>query len=134
MIVGFTGTRSGMTVPQKRTLFDFLFSTRSVVSFHHGDCIGADREAHDIATKLSIRTIAHPPSNSSKRAFCAADQVLSSKPYLQRNNDIVSSCDLLIACPKEHSEVVRSGTWSTIRKTENQNKDRIVILPDGTKI
>jgi hypothetical protein len=44
---GFTGTRQGMTAEQKSVLRNLLGGGAG--EFHHGDCIGADSEGHDIA-------------------------------------------------------------------------------------
>ena len=45
------------------------------------------------------------------------------KPYLKRNEDIVNKCDVLIACPiDKNKEILRSGTWATIRKARKLNK------------
>jgi hypothetical protein len=45
--IGFTGTRQGMTAEQKSALRNLLDGGAG--DFHHGDCIGADSEAHGIA-------------------------------------------------------------------------------------
>lgn len=84
--------------------------------FHHGDCVGGDEEAHEIALALGFRIVVHPPLNRSKRAFCTgAFQVLKPKSYITRNHDIVDVCRLLIAAPKTEEEELRSGTWATVR-------------------
>jgi hypothetical protein len=38
--IGFTGTKDGMTDPQKSTLRDLLDGGSG--EFHHGDCVGAE--------------------------------------------------------------------------------------------
>ena len=123
MKVGFTGTQHGMSPRQHRKLAAILRGL-DVSEFHHGDCIGSDAEAHVIAQSLGIRVVVHPPENDAKRAFVTlsrgtaqrhADDIRVPRPYLKRNHDIVSACELLIATPKEHHEQRRSGTWATIR-------------------
>lgn len=136
MKIGFTGTQFGMTTKQKDSLLRVLTYTLktnsiSLQSFHHGDCIGADKQAHDIAHELSISIYIYPPTNDSKRAFCRNYiKLYVSKPYLERNRDIVNDCDLLIACPKSDKEELRSGTWSTIRYARSQNKEVIILSPE----
>lgn len=134
-IIGFTGSQNGLREDQRyvliRTLRYLEFS-----EFHHGDCIGADDDAHtffhlvnEIHNK-NVKFVIHPPDNPSKRAFREGDLILPAKPYLERNKDIVDASDLLIACPSG-DEVIRSGTWSTVRYARKMNKTIFVIMPNG---
>lgn len=135
MRVGFTGTQKGMTLEQKAELEHILLGCLLEVifgsSFHHGDCVGADAEASDIARNLEYRIICHPPLESSKRAFTASDFEFPKKSYLDRNRDIVNACEILIAAPKENKEVLRSGTWATIRYARKNKVPVIIIAPKG---
>ena len=132
MIISFTGTQQGMTDKQKYTFEKILYNIR-LIEFHHGDCIGADSDAHDIACIHNAKIIVHPPNNNSKRAFCTnADKTKEPKPYLTRNNDMAIICDLLIATPKEYKEQLRSGTWATIRYARKYNNKIAIIQPNGT--
>jgi hypothetical protein len=126
--VGFTGTQVGMSDKQKLAVRAQLISM-DPDEFHHGDCIGADKEAHDIAVSLGIKTVIHPPKNNSKRAFCTGDVVLPAGDYLDRNRDIVNSVNVMIATPKEEAEQLRSGTWATIRYAKKVLKSPLVIFP-----
>lgn len=140
MKLGFTGTQDGMTEEQDAALGDFLVKLRKInlyrsgeaIEFHHGDCIGADEQAHQIAYTLGFEIFIHPPANNSKRAFCESPgiTVLLPKPYLARNRDIVDSTNILIAAPKE-PEVLRSGTWATVRYVRREGKRIVLIDPDG---
>jgi hypothetical protein len=83
---------------------------------------------------LNIPIILHPPNVDRFRAFCkGATQVEIPKPYLDRNKDIVKSCDLLIAFPNSKEEQIRSGTWSTMRFAKKIKRKMIIIFPDGSK-
>lgn len=53
------------------------------------------------------------------------------KPYLERNQDIVRSTELLLATPENNVEQQRSGTWATIRFARKMNKSIIIIDTDG---
>lgn len=99
---------------------------------HHGDCIGADAEAHDIARFHGMRCVGHPPSNPIKRARKFVDEWRGEKSYLDRNKDIVRETDWLVATPGEFTEQLRSGTWSTVRYARRIGKRVVVILPDGS--
>ena len=132
MSLGFTGTQTGLTKAQAKNLKKALESfSESHDDFHHGDCIGADKEAHDIARALSYRIILHPPTSPLKRAFCDSDICRDPLSYLERNTEIAKESDILIACPKEREEQLRSGTWSTVRRARKQNRNILILFPDG---
>ncbi len=128
--LGFTGTQGGMTDEQK-------FAVEKLVKFikpaevHHGDCIGADADFHDIATGLGILVVIHPPEDPKKRAFCQADEFVHPRPYLERNKDIVESSQIMIATPIGFLEEKRSGTWSTIRYARKMKCPVFVVFPNG---
>jgi len=124
---GFTGSQHGMSAAQEASLASSL---AHYTELHHGDCIGADAVAHSIAADLDMRIIVHPPSNDSKRAYCRyADEELVPRPYLKRNRDIVDACDHLFATPNTRQEVLRSGTWATIRYARRVEKPMTIIYP-----
>lgn len=136
MIIGFTGSSEGMTEEQAKALWAWLGllkqelkTDQEEMEFHHGDCIGADSDAHDLARILKYKTVAHPPINESKRAFKKADVILKEKKYLDRNQDIAEVCDVLLATPKEAKEILRSGTWSTVRRARKLHKEVIILSP-----
>lgn len=132
-IVGFTGTRDVITPVQKEA-FIKLIKSLNMQEFHHGDCTGWDKSAHDIIKGLQlphhVKIVIHPPNYNGYRAYCKGDVALKTKPYLDRNRDIVNDSDLLVACVPG-KEKLRSGTWSTIRYARKQNKSIYVVHPDG---
>jgi hypothetical protein len=130
MNIGFTGTQQGMTAKQRASLETLLrhYLTLGATEFHHGDCIGADAQAHDIAVAIGYAPVIHPPKISKKRAF-KRGQVLPARPYLERNHDIVDASDVMIATPKSHVEELRSGTWATIRYTRKSGKHLHILAP-----
>jgi hypothetical protein len=129
MILGFTGTRRGLTPSQRSSLKALIETIRPTV-FHHGDCVGADAEAHDIvkARYPDCEMVLHPPQNPALRAF-KKGTLKATKPYLDRNRCIVDSCELLVACPGEITEATRSGTWSTIRYAKKQGVQIHLLYP-----
>ena len=135
MKVGFTGTQAGMSQAQKEALYALL-QELDPSEFHHGDCIGADQEAHLIVSALlpACNIVVHPPTDDRKRAFMMGREEREPKEYIQRNRHIVVETDVLIATPKEMKEVLRSGTWSTLRFSININKPHYLIRRDGTII
>jgi|TARA_R100000049_G_C1956778_1_gene114080 hypothetical protein len=151
MKIGFTGAQKGMTSLQKMRFNEILLpfklnAFRPLTEFHHGDCIGADEEAHNQVRACFPKTTIHihPPKNSKKRAYSSRNEIYYyrdrqfsipnihlPKSYLERNKDIVNKTDLLIACPKSNKEELRSGTWATVRCAKKQKKQIIIIFPNG---
>ncbi len=129
--VGFTGTQRGMTEIQL-AMFVTILAATSPDQLHHGDCVGADAQAHDAADAMGVRTVKHPPVNASKQANKAADETRPPRPYLVRNRNIVDETDALIAAPGEMEEKLRSGTWSTIRYAKRRGKRVTIVRPDGS--
>lgn len=130
--IGFSGTRFGMSQIQKDILFRILADHQGF--FHHGDCIGADAEAHDVASAMANFTIhVHPPIDSKLRAFKQGHVNHPPKQYWARNADIVDQCHYLIACPLNASQQT-GGTWNTIKYAMRPNINRrfTIITYDGT--
>lgn len=126
--VGFTGTQRGMSDLQKIELRGLLIE-EGATELHHGDCVGADAEADAIARELRVAVVIHPPSDTKKRAFCAQkdDVVWEPLPYLERNRDIVESCNLLVAAPLGSRELLRSGTWATVRYARSAGREVVIL-------
>ena len=129
MKVGFTGTQQGMTLAQNMAFRHLISGCHG--DFHHGDCVGADAEAHDLARLCWFKIIIHPPTNSSKRAWKEGDETRPCSPYLVRNKHIVDESEWLIATPKEDTNQLRSGTWSTVRYAMKKKRDVTIILASG---
>lgn len=105
----------------------------ATLTFHHGDCIGADEQAHSMALLLGYEIVVHPPVSPKKRAYCqGATLYHSERGYLDRNHDIVDASDFMIATPKDMEDVPRgSGTWATIRYATKTRVNLLIVYPDG---
>ena len=137
--VGFTGTGHQPLTPKQREglrralqhWYDQGFET-----FHHGDCIYADEEAHNLAYEIGFNIEIHPPLNDAKRAHMARKtndpervKLHLEKDYIPRNRDIVDATWVLVACPKERFNVLRSGTWATVRYARKLGRVLEIIYP-----
>jgi hypothetical protein len=137
-IIGFTGTRHGCTFAQLLGLGEVIEELKPKET-HSGDCVGADLEfikkieEYELDNNHSVYTVSHPPINSSLRAEYRYNHQCQPRPYLDRNKDIVDSCDLLIACPHTKEEGA-GGTWHTVRYARKQKKPIIIIYPDGAYV
>jgi hypothetical protein len=137
MILGFTGTRQGMTEQQRFAVSEFL-DERKPTETHSGDCKGADSQFLDAALLCNgnspPRTHGHPCSIEKWRAFRRYNSLHPVKNALARNQDIVDASDELLAAPKSSKNSDRvGGTWDTIRKALKAKKTVTVVWPDGTK-
>lgn len=142
MDIGFTGTWRGMSlaqVHQFEKLLPILDAFRVGMGdgrhqLHVGCCRGADTQAATVAHKFKFKIIAHPGDNLDMTVILPIfTEILTSKPNLERNRDIVDVCSLLIATPRNLVNVNRgSGTWYTVRYSHRIGKPRIVLFPDGS--
>lgn len=135
-VVGFTGTRRGMTEAQKKTLAAIVESS-DCSEVHHGDCIGADEDFHDIVERLALgmTIVIHPSNCDAMRAYKGEGEfdtlVLPPKPPLDRNRDIVACSEVLFAATHGYEEESRSGTWATIRYAREKGIPVAIVRPDG---
>jgi hypothetical protein len=120
-----------MTPAQER-MFRSMLSGQKGAALHHGDCIGADAQAHEVACSLGREVTIHPPVNGTIRAWKTSPDIRAARPYLSRYKAIVCETDMLIAAPAEAEEQRRSGTWATVRFARKLGKPVCVIAPDGT--
>lgn len=136
MILGFTGTRYGMTEKQRFAVSAFLDQHKPRET-HSGDCKGADSEFLDAALICNGNfppcTHGHPCDIEKWRAHRKYDVLHPVKAPLDRNLDIVESSEHLLAAPRTMKPERRSGTWTTIRAAHQAKKDVTIIYPDGTK-
>ncbi len=136
IVIGFTGTRSGMNAKQKDALRKIL-EHNWPCEFHHGDCVGADAEAAEVFKAIreergkgASRLVAHPGDIPAKRAHTTGnDYVHPEQPTLERNRHIISLSDVLLGAPKEREEQPRGGTWYTIRRARKINCVTHVLFP-----
>lgn len=129
MKVGFTGTQDGMTPAQRQSLRK-LMDSMPISEFHHGSCVGADEQAHQLAlNRCSVHV--HPSTIAAKTAPCVGFRMYPPRPPLDRNHDIVDATSTLIGCPRGEDEELRSGTWATVRYARKKKRPIILVLPDG---
>jgi len=142
--LGFTGSRSGPTIGQIAAVETLLVSYQPT-SVHHGDCVGADEWFHEtvIASCRKHKSLIHihPPIDPKYRAWCeklgSRDRMVIHEPlpYLKRNQRIVDFSHVLVACPSTNKEVVRSGTWATVRRARDKGiRIHIVYLNGNIKL
>lgn len=130
--VGFTGTQRGMTKLQRARVHRFLVGNKVVMGIH-GGCIGADIQFDDICYVYHLTTVIYPSDIPGKRGtWHYTPFVMAVDKPLSRNHIIVDESELLIATPEETKEIIRSGTWATIRYSIKQYKPVYIIYPNGS--
>lgn len=143
--VGFTGTRHGLTEPQRASLkleLDWLTPLSDSIVAHHGYCVGGDVSFHYIVRAMpNSRIIAHPGPDDDTvlRANCEADELRPGKPFMARNHDIVNESHVMLACPPTDEPNEYGGTWRTIRLatkalTRGKLRELIVIGRNGQRL
>lgn len=134
MIIGFSGTRRGMSLAQKRVFLEVL-SAMAPERFVHGLCMGADVEAHDLVrsryTPEQCPIEGYPSTDPSTRRYRVCELMHHPMDPMKRNRDIILSCEILIATPLEMEEMRRGGTWATIRVAEADHTPAHIIFRDG---
>ena len=141
MILGFTGTRRGMTTYQKTNLRHAVAILPERVI--HGGAEGADEEFHNFI----YRTISKETNVLSMEIYPTANrthlweddfsidkcwgEVVVHDPMdpLVRDRIIAGRCDHLLAAPATVNEVLRSGTWATVRYARKAGKPVTILLP-----
>ena len=130
MKVGVTGTRHGLSDPQRNNLSTWL-STRDVSELHHGQCVGADEAAHELALEMGYHVVIHPPTVASLTfALEEGDwELLEPEQYLVRNQAIVNSVDMMLVLP--HPTLRSRGTWYTYNLAKRKGVPCVVFYGDG---
>lgn len=136
IVLSFTGRSDGMNEYQMDLVyqlcgFSFPVWGYKIVEAHHGDCIGADAQFHDIISAFTDNIVIHPALNPQYRAFCHANTILPPKKALDRDDDMARICDIMLATPPTDEEILRSGTWATIRYAKKHKKKIYIVQPKG---
>jgi hypothetical protein len=128
MKIGFTGTRNGMSQSQKEH-FVLKCDELGITEFHHGDCEGADAEAHDIVREFfpHVWIEVYPPKSTYLQAYRKGDKHHAPEEYLTRDHNIVNNTEYLIGAPKSDVEERRSGSWATIRYARKISRPHMVL-------
>jgi hypothetical protein len=143
LAIGFTGTRDGMTGKQRASVALIMQDVlaRAVGegitdrSAHHGDCVGADAEFHELVrlrpVPWAITMVVHPGPAGRLSAGCGWPAERRPRlPFMERNANIVAESTVMIAAPVGMTEE-RSGTWATINMARHAERPLAIAWPDG---
>jgi len=144
MKLTFTGTKLGMTSAQRTTVLIVVRDHVRVGEWTHaihGCCEKSDRDFHEIAWSLKLARELHPGTEEQRlwavnHMDTQRDTVfpvpLDANPQLTRNRTMVDRGGILVAAPRQMHEVLRSGTWATIRYARNLGREIVFCWPNGT--
>ncbi len=133
LAIGFTGTKLGMTRAQQDSVYKLLKKFYPYFTeFHHGDCLGADIEAASLAHTLEYVIVCHPPIETKTRGWFPKNTTINPEfDYIIRDQHIVDESRILIGTPHTPYEIVRSGTWTTIRYARKLGREIYIVYPGG---
>jgi hypothetical protein len=109
-----------------------LLDLRDVTEITTGAAFGVDTFVHELALSLfpdALHRVCVPVGKFHnvglvKQAVdlgCTVELVPGG--YLKRDDRMVELCEVLLGYPKSATEEQRSGTWATIRRGRNADKD-----------
>lgn len=140
MIIGFTGTREGLTNQRLAWLYRlFEDASPDLLTVHHGACVGADASVHSIALEAGVHIHVWPPVDTKYLVQeCLSSHELvtvhHAMPYLVRDREIVRAAGGLVALPKQNEQPDRllwGDTWYTVNFAERMNKPVTICYPNG---
>ena len=139
MRVWFTGTQQGMSPEQLAAFVAAL--PDDITEFHHGACKGADAQAALALRERhpELRIVAHHGMSQyghtnlqSKPAMAVSTKVEATAQFRERNEVIVSSCDMMFAAPPTKPCPYRGGTRMTINIAAKAQRTLVCVYPDGS--
>jgi len=134
--IGFTGTRQGMTPLQRAGVAALLQQVAGAGGFiaHHGDCVGADAEFHDLCREMPQSFIVVHPGpldDLPNQAGRVGDERRAPLPHMRRNKNIVMASTVMIAAPFELTQQEHGGTWRTIDMARTAKRPLAIVSPEG---
>jgi hypothetical protein len=100
------------------------------VEFHHGDCVGVDTEAANMAFDLGYYTVSHSPLKDDLIGDFISDEYRKSLTYFARNRNIVDECDFLLVVPYQMEHQKHGGTWYTHDYAVKKTKPFKILWPE----
>ena len=137
MKIGFTGSSTPVDSAEQMMAVTYLLEKlyEPGSEFNHGCCVGWDEDAAEIAKAIGYRLIGHPPINAKKKSSIKNDYDFRPRHYLDRNHVIVNNSSIMIAAPRQDTEVARGtrgeGTWATIWYARGRGKMLYIAWPNG---
>lgn len=131
-VIGFTGTRRGMTPEQKEAVRRYLLEVYPT-EVSHGDRVGSDAEFHDLVREIlpACKIVIRPGPDEELRAFKQGDVLLPVKTHYARNRDIVDNATAVLVVSACSSPQPKGATRYAINYAIKKNVAVDVIYPTG---
>lgn len=144
----FTGSTRPLDSREFEQLQDVIAGLDDAESFITGAAFGVDTAAHIISTnrhrgathRVAVPAAMHNEDlvRQAAEAGCsilyAAKGRTAAESYMLRNDLLVAECDVLIAVPETAEEVMRSGTWATVRRARDAGREVRLRPRDGVTL
>lgn len=118
-----------------------LTEITEVEEFNTGGADGIDTEAAKLAWQLFDRVnvvhrLFYPEGKYWNKETLNYTNVHIPVPggYLKRDDALAEACDILLAFPRNGFEIMRSGTWATVRRARKANRIIVFYPLDGSDI
>lgn len=136
MRYGVTGT-TGLLTEQVPIVHGVIRALKDVDLFTTGGAYGVDTEAAIAALRYHpqrrVHQICVPVGCRYNEDTTLLGEVIEVPGgYIARNDAIVAHSDILLAFPRTRQEVLRSGTWATVRRAHKAGVEvRLFPLDEG---
>jgi hypothetical protein len=134
MKISVTATRIGLTTKQSKAAVMLLRKLKPDILIH-GAANGGDSELHDLAKLMGINVEVYPAvgvaSNVNNLHYVDGDVIHFPAAPLVRNKTMIDAASITLAFPGEMYEVLRSGTWASIRYARSKGTTLYIIYPNG---
>lgn len=139
MIYAFTGAQDPIGDYRGRIKNTLLTLDPGSDKILTGACIGIDEAVARLAYEMGFFVYTIVPAIFTKIdhfffEHCTAYEIMpAGTGYMDRNDVLVNhpiyNCDILYGFPNQREEVLRSGTWATIRRARKTGKEVRIVSP-----
>lgn len=132
MIYGTTGSERGLHGRQADWLAAFIAERISPEDeLIDGDCIGVDDQVNRAFRMAGCLTRGYPGMNRAKRAFGDHEIWHEPRNNIARDEDIAWDAGFMLCFPWGLEELLRDGTWTTIRRARHYGTAGLIIYWTG---
>ena len=126
-VLGFIGSKKGMTKKQNQVVRDFIMGHQEYKSFVHRDCVGSDEDFHQLIRQFRNKSpVIVRQVKECDHADCIANLVIIDEDSISRDKKLIKRSNFIIICLPAMSIEIDISTEILKRK-----KSHVVVLPNG---